>query len=361
MKKHAKFSPSGADGWSACSEWASDPKGSDYANWGTAAHEIAEVAFTEDKPAAAYLGRLVEVDGQHYEVDDDMVECVQSFLDAKVDGETFVEQRLPISQITGEDDAHGTADRVTIAGDEIIIDDLKTGKGVKVDAENNKQLAIYAQAVVDQFSMLYDFTQVRMRIVQPRINHISEWALSVEALYEFVSNIKPATQVTPGEKQCRWCAKKATCKALSAQVLLTTGEPTDPEDERLAALLGQVDLIEDWCRAVRAESERRLFDGRTLPGWKLVEGKKGARAWTDDTAVETLFKSMRLRQEEMYQFKLISPTAAEKILKEQPKRWSRLQEFITQKSGSPAVVPATDKRPAIRPDLPEVTAIPETL
>jgi len=44
----------------------------------------------------------------------------------------------------------------------------------------------------------------------------------------------------------------------------------------------------------------------------------------------------------------MSPTQLEKSLgKEHPKQWARLQEHITQKSGGPAVVPSSDKRPAI--------------
>lgn len=306
------------------------------------------------------------VDGEGYAVDDEMVECVQAYLDLAVPGETFVEQRLPISHITGEDDAHGTADRVTIAGDEIVVDDLKTGKGVAVRAEGNKQLAIYAQAVVDQFSAIYDFSQVRLRIVQTRMDHVSEWVLSVPALYEFVASIKPATEVVPGEKQCRWCARKATCPALRAAVqadVESAQPPADADDVLLASLLGKTEIIEDWCKAVRAEAERRLFAGKTLPGYKLVEGKKGARSWADETLVETVLKSMRLRQDEMYQFKLMSPTQLEKSLKDQPKRWARLEQHITQKSGGPAVVPSTDKRSAISVavDPSEFTPITETV
>jgi hypothetical protein len=365
MAYHARFSPSGADGWSACADWASDPTGSKYARKGTATHDVAHMAGTDGKPAAAYHGRIIDVDGEAIQVDDEMVEIAQAFLDTAVPGETFLEQCLPIGHLTGEDGATGTADRVTIADTEMVVDDLKTGRGVRVDAEQNKQLTLYAQAAVDQFAVLYDFTHVRMRIVQPPLNHVSEWVLPVEALAEFVLAITPATEVVPGEKQCRWCAKKANCKALQASVaadLESAQPPADADDARIATLLGRLDLIEDWCKSIRAEAERRLFAGHDLPGYKLVEGKKGSRAWADETLVETVLKSMRLRQDEMYQFKLMSPTQLEKSLKDQPKRWARLEQHITQKSGGPAVVPATDKRPAISVavDPSEFTPITET-
>ena len=65
---------------------------------------------------------------------------------------------------------------------------------------------------------------------------------------------------------------------------------------------------------------------------------------------------MRLKQEEMYDFSIISPTTAEKRLKDSPKRWSRLQPLITQSDGKPSVAPLSDRRPAI-----EVRSIEEDL
>ena len=49
----------------------------------------------------------------------------------------------------------------------------------------------------------------------------------------------------------------------------------------------------------------------------------------------------------MYDFSLISPTKAEKLFKENPKRWAKVKDLITQNTGKPSVAPATDKRQAI--------------
>jgi hypothetical protein len=111
--------------------------------------------------------------------------------------------------------------------------------------------------------------------------------------------------------------------------------------------MSKVGMVEDWCKAVRAEVERRLLAGQTVDGYKLVEGRRGNRTWSDEGAVEKLFKSFRLRQEEMYDLKLISATKAEKLLKENPKRWAKTEQLITRSDGKPSVAPATDKRPAM--------------
>ena len=59
-------------------------------------------------------------------------------------------------------------------------------------------------------------------------------------------------------------------------------------------------------------------------------------------------KSMRLKVDEMYDFKVISPTTAEKVLAAtSPRKWKKLQDHITQSQGKPSVAPASDKRAAL--------------
>ena len=109
-------------------------------------------------------------------------------------------------------------------------------------------------------------------------------------------------------------------------------------------------MVEDWCKAIRAEVERRLLAGVDIPGHKLVEGRRGARAWANAEEVEAALKAMRLKVEQMYDLKLISPTTAEKLAKAGaigPRQWPKLQDMITQADGKPSVAPASDKRPAL--------------
>jgi hypothetical protein len=124
---------------------------------------------------------------------------------------------------------------------------------------------------------------------------------------------------------------------------LTVGLSVD----QLGAKMAAVELVEQWCKAIRARVESQLLGGREVAGFKLVQGKRGSRAWTDANEAEAVMKSMRLKREEMYDMKLISPTSAEKILKANPKRWNRIAPFITQADGKPSVAPVSDKRPAL--------------
>ena len=123
----------------------------------------------------------------------------------------------------------------------------------------------------------------------------------------------------------------------------------DASDERLATLMDAADMIEGFAKAVRAEVERRLLAGKfTDARYKLVEGRQGARSWIDVEASEAELKKMRLKSDEMYDRVVISPTTAEKLLKEaNPRKWAKLQAFITRSDGKPSVAPASDKRPAL--------------
>jgi hypothetical protein len=111
--------------------------------------------------------------------------------------------------------------------------------------------------------------------------------------------------------------------------------------------MDKVGLVEDWCKAIRAEIERRLLQGLSVTGYKLVEGKQGNRKWSDEAQAEAAMKSMRLKSDEMYERKVISPTAAEKVLKQTPAKWEKLQKLIVRNPGKPSVAKADDKRPAL--------------
>lgn len=368
-----------------------------YAAEGTAAHQVLTWALQQDKNAADFVGQEITVDdgGMTYTfaIDDEMAQAVQVCIDyvrdTLDDGMLLVDQSVDYSPYLGlpDGEAYGTADVAYLRPDgELVVLDYKHGRGVEVDATENPQIMLYALGTLNALNaigMADDVISVRLCISQPRVKAaVSEWRTTVVELLAWAAG--PATDavvkvkveaaapvLTPGEKQCKFCRAKATCPALRGVVHDTVYDdtaaspeefgmvddntvmsPQTPQDAaRLAACLSKVDMIEDWCKAVRAEAERRMLAGEDLPGYKLVQGKRGARQWADKAAAEALLrKTFRLPVEKAYDLTLISPTTAEKLFMAGdigPRQWPKAQGLIAQPEGKLHVAPVSDKREAI--------------
>ncbi|EPS6958440.1 DUF2800 domain-containing protein [Klebsiella aerogenes] len=384
---HARLSPSSAHRWMRCPgslalESTQPDKSSAFAEEGTRAHELAEKILNGRLQGFEHQG------GTDPEMHDYVLRYVDAVWTLAEGNELMVEQRVDFSHIVGVENSFGTADAVVIVGNELQIHDLKYGRGVQVDAEQNEQLQLYALGALEQFNLLYDFDSVRLFIHQPRLNHVSEWALSVEELEAFGQraqeaaanvivmfniaecegvNTLPLENFTPGEKQCRFCKASAICTAreqfhmqtvagdfddLTAPVseLITNAIARVPmlTNEQLAEIYGQADFLESWLKAIRDRVNSELNAGHPVPGFKLVTGKQGNRAWRDEVEAEELLKSFRLKQDQMYSQKVISPTQAEKLLKkERPRRWAKVEALITRSDGKPTIAPESDPRPAL--------------
>ena len=436
---HAFLSPSGAPAWLRChiKPWRErdlPDESSEFANEGTAAHFLRDACLQSGQDAADYIGKgiVINADGtvgwfgeigwlddhSFFKVDLDMAREVQKSIDVlrelAKDGTLYPEQQLAIEHITGEQGATGTCDTVIVKETEIIIDDLKYGRGVPVSAELNEQLLMYGSAALEEYDLLGEIKTVRLRISQPRLNNDSEWTISTDELRSRIAEIRKTADkintgpwnlpATPGVKQCQFCKAKSNCDEYRESVLSTIGlefddldkgelavspqeverilanafgvKPKDVEvsggavvvkpnirpaleasteqitskdDSHLATCMDAIDLVEGWCKAIRAEIERRLLAGTfTDPRYKLVEGKRGARAWVSEAQAEAAMKAMRLKVDQMYDLKVISPTSAEKVLAaDHPRKWAKLQDHITQSQGRPSVAPLSDKRKAI--------------
>ena len=335
-KVHATLSPSSADRWMACpgSVYLSEDKpdtASVYSADGSLAHEVAEMVLNTGRPAADFIGhrafdRVCSAEMakhvQHY------ADAVREYL-AHPSDSLFVEVELGISNITGEANAVGTADSIILshAKQEITVIDLKFGRGHKVVAENNRQLQIYGLAALEKYDLIGDWQTIQLVIDQPRAGGVSEWTIGVDELRAFGKAVSIAAtkaldllahpdqavlNLSPSDSACIWCRAKADCPALRAEIQNEFYDlDAAPIDERqnTGELLGRVDLIDGW---------------------------------SDDNAVTSLFKSMRLKHSEMYDYRLIAPSTAQRLLaKDHPRQWEKLQQYVTKKEGS------TDPRPAM--------------
>jgi hypothetical protein len=388
MGEHAVFSPSSAHRWMRCagsialSQGVPDGGSSEFAAEGTAAHELAQMAFVADMPAAAFVGTEIKVEEFAFTVDDEMAGHVQTFLDqvAREHGIHECEIRVPLAAALQVEDQFGTADRVVLDtdNDTLQVHDLKFGRGVQVFAQENEQLMLYAAGAALMFDALGNWKHFKVAIHQPRLNHYDEWTFDRERMIQFIKDarrtVKKAkealevedkahlrTYLEPGEKQCRWCPAAGSCPVLAQAVHdETLAEFMDEREQKdltgrmnnaeLAEAFGKVDWVKGWVTAVMDEAHRRVMDGEELPGYKLVQGRAGARKWDDEEAVTEMLKKARIKQDVMFDFKLITPPKAEKVFKKiKPRLWPKLEDRITQSDGKLHLAPADDPRPAQSP------------
>lgn len=402
---HAKLcSPSGAEGWFACAgrvvmEAPFPDSGNDFSNDGTARHNVVAACLTDGGKPADFVGRAINLGGpvtvtyraEWVDEDTDYVDTVRALADG---GDLFVERRVNFERFTDvPGDSFGTLDAGVLkplAGGtfEMIVIDRKTGYH-EVPVERNKQLMLYALGLYDEFSMAYEISHVRLMIHQ---RGAREWDCSLADLLAFGEEVRSRAAAVvnavamhgktdpaewertflnqqPSEDACRYCSAMATCPSMLRAVQQTVGADFETlaegavidvqpmRDTSLSTAMKATGLIEDWIKAVRAEVERRLLAGQEVPDFKLVLGKAGARAWKDAEAAEAALKSMRLKVEDMYDLKVISPTSAEKLTKAKgtdkpllgPRQWTKLQPLIGRSEPKPSVAPVTDKREAYVP------------
>lgn len=366
---HARFSPSGAHRWIACPGSMTFPPDPDdhneYSDEGTCAHAVAALAYETNKPVSNWVGTPIEVgEFRTYTFREDMVEPTQRYVDhitarLPMYEATWAEDAVPIDMLTGEEGATGTCDHAGLTGDglELHVDDLKFGHR-RVSAKDNEQLLMYAAGVY--FGRLTEprrqkLQRIVLRIHQPRVRETpDEWIVDPEEMLRIRSVCRaavkeassPSPRFNPGPEQCQYCPGKGVCEAQTAAVQAAIGEPLPDADVATLGRLGRLlPMVEEWIKAVRSKLEGTILSGKSVPGWKLVQGKAGARKWSDEAAAEEALKKLRLKKDVMYDMKLISPTVAEKRLEK--RQYAKLESLITRAEGGLSVAPEEDSRPAI--------------
>lgn len=393
---HALLSPSGAKKWLSCAASLACEKdipntSGKSAVTGTACHTIAEVHLNQyikgtalplEREVGAYV--LDEGKGQIKAlispmkgavlITADMIEQVRKYTDyckAIIDVATYakLEMRVNLTEVLHPGyegvETFGTADLVAVQElantDEhmLIIGDLKTGRH-RVEAKENKQLMLYAIGVYRRLKRRYNITTVRLVIFQPYAGGASEWDISVEGLELFAKfaqkrallaldayfrgkkNLK-ASDFKPSVDGCQWCRFSEQCAARTKTVNAVLAEELEDDfaleltPEQLVAEYEKLPLLRQHIDKVEKAMAAALYSGKKVPGYKLVEGRPGNRAWKDADAIEVSHGDI-LKKEV-----LMSPTEAAKVLSAD--EMAALEPFITRKPGAPCVTTADDKRP----------------
>lgn len=369
--------PSAAHRWISCPPSAQlelkfDDQESAYAAEGTFAHAVAERILNNTLPpnnsSSLDVDEMFEKAGYDLEemlppIIEHVNYCLREFDSFFVENPkapTFMltEQKLDLTKwIPG---AYGTADVVMFNDRVLKIIDLKFGKGVKVEAEANPQLMIYALGALAQFEHTHDFEFVEIHISQPRLGHfvsdrfavseILHWAET--ELSEAARHALAGTGNFRAGEHCRFCKAKSLCKARAEFALQTCRDDfADPETLskfEVEQLLPFLPTIKAWVEDMQKYALDEALKGESWSGFKLVEGRS-TRKITDEEAAAEKLAGQGIPAEKLWKTTLIGLTELEKLAKAQGlKLGETIGEYLERQPGKPALVPVADKRPELQ-------------
>lgn len=373
-RKHALLSASGAARWMNCTpsarleEQFEESATSVYAAEGTLAHEFGEIHLRknineiDEEKLLQEVARLEQADLYSPEMDDEVDKYVTYVMEQlneakkKTPGAILlIEEKVDLTMFI--EDGFGTNDSIIISDGTMEVIDLKYGKGVKVDAKQNSQLMLYGLGSLIDHELTYDIENVRLTIVQPRMNSISSWEISAKELREWgLKEVKPKAMlayegkgVQKAGSWCRWCKVKARCATLAAQNMkVAQHEFKNPHlltDKQLIQVYEDMPQISDWINAVSTYILEEALKGKKWDGYKLVEGRAN-RKWLDEVKVAETLTKEGFSADKFMISKLGGIGHIEKLVTK-TKFPGMLGELVVKPQGKPTLVPESDKRPAM--------------
>ncbi|OQQ83013.1 DUF2800 domain-containing protein [Ligilactobacillus salivarius] len=326
---------------------------------GTAAHALCEYKLRKalgqkiKRPASAF-----DNDDMEAYTDDYCSYVMEEFQKANLNhpGTTvLIEQRLDFSKYVP--DGFGTGDCIIIADGLMHIIDFKYGKGVRVAAENNPQMKLYALGALNNYSMLYNRPDtIEMTIFQPRIGNISTWSLETDTLLHWAkTELKEKAELAiNGQgvvKYGPWL-QFSNCNAVlrvrydeyKKLQALQLKSPHLMNNEEIEEVLANVDELIKWANQVKAYAQDLTINhGKQWTGFKVVEGRS-IRRYKDEAKVAQVAKANGFTN--IYQQSLLPITKLEKVMGK--KNFDELLgPYIYKPAGKLTLVPNSDKRPAV--------------
>ena len=341
---------------------------------GTAAHELAEWALrlvkkgiTPNLHAEIGQTKMVEniqgYDDFEIEITEEMVEAVVVYLeDIAVDAARF---GTGYSFLSIEEQFHLDIDKEAWGRNDaflykpfqtLYLWDFKYGKGVVVEAENNKQLMYYALGAMKG----RDIKEAVTYIVQPRAYHpdgaVRKCVYSVIELCAFEANLEthikntrePNAPLHAGE-HCKFCPaivicpeiKKETHEVAKRDFAEVSTLPIDTMIKLAEMQPRIIDFLKEVVKHLQAKAER----GAEVPGFKLVKARS-TRVWKSEQRVINDFRK-QLGDLMLSPSKLLSPAQMEKKCKELLEK-DVLLPYIDKPDAGLTLVKDSDPRQAVK-------------
>lgn len=375
-RAHALLSPSGSHRWMHCTPSARLEENlpestSSAAEEGTVAHELAEYALDmylkgEYVPLLDELPTPKHIAANQYyspEMDKyvtDYVCYVCDLYELEEKAEMSIERKFDLTSYVPE--CFGSCDCDIVGKKVLNIIDLKYGKGVQVDAKDNSQLMMYALGVLRTLSpkRQAEIETIRMHIAQVRLGNYSVFEMTARDLTHWgIHVLRPTAEKAfagQGEtvvgSHCKFCKFKAQCRAQRDALVGDFEELGDTKAlslDEIADLLTKVDMYSDWLSSVKSHALSEALAGKTLPGWKLVEGRSNRVITDEGKAVEVLV-GLGFTENELKSHKLKGIGDLEKIVGKKALAMN-LGDIIAKPKGAPTLALESDKREALQPAI----------
>lgn len=369
---HAKLSASGSKKWLACTPSARfeeqfPDEESEYALEGTFAHAVFEQELLHflGRPCDPLPEDLLRFDGpslREHVMDAlrAVIERIKEAYERCKDPVIMVERRLDFSPWVPE--GFGTGDVVIVTDDLVEVMDLKYGKGVVVEAENNSQMRLYGLGAYHELAHLYDVQRVRMTVLQPRLGNYSTEEISLQELLSWANDVVvpaarlawggegefvPGDHCTSGFCRARYqCSARASHAQQLAKADFALVEPEKLTDDQILQVLTKGKAVADWIADVQSHALKQAAEhGKEWPGYKIVEGRS-IRKYADADAVAAKLLEAGIEEALIFERNLRGITAMEAVLGK--KRFTQLLgDLVVKPAGKPTLVPEGDKRLAI--------------
>jgi hypothetical protein len=378
MGEHARLSPSNHR-WPHCPgsirEEANYPDTSNPASIdGTGSHLLLEMCLEHETDAKSFINETIGVDHEDkpegWLVKQDRCDRVQVCLDyvsrrKKELGDDHPECEINIDSesrsnpggvLSSRDDWWGTVDiSIKVLNNEghllfIEVIDFKDGRTFVSEKDNSQLIAyIYGKLTENMAAFCNNF---RMTIVQPKttpsvryfnVNNQDDMYIKYITLLKAAElTDDPEAPLVPdtknGKGYCRWCKHKDNCEARKDQLkegfdMDIFGNVGDMSSDDLGKLIDKEASVLDIFKNAKLEVERRIGDGKTVPGYAMKPGSS-KKAWNiDDDELYKILIAKKLKRDEIYIPKLISPAQALKHESLSDRQKESLEQHISLKPG----------------------------
>ena len=337
----------------------------EYAEKGSAAHELAKQCLLTNQPPESFVGKVLYGE---YETNAEICESVESYITylesvkAECDGVGNV-QELIEAKMAGI----GTVDYACWRQTGTVhVVDYKDGV-MPVSAAENAQMTRYAIGLLGQDRGIV-YSKVVFHIAQPnRMDGVTfdRWDVPEDWFATFSRNLLEAATTAESEApqlragdHCKFCPAKIVCPEFTKmrEWAFTLGHnvyadgyylpaPQDLTPEQISKALQTGDFLQQWLKDIWAYAFAKAKEGEVVEGYKLVP-KQTRRKWKHEGDALKTLKTI-LEEGEAVTKKVITMPQAEKLLQKKlgkPEAETALEGLWEKPTGELTLVPITDKR-----------------